>query len=264
MRRMLFCLFLFVCMLLGSTPALAAGLVAKHNANSTQSVAPVPPAPGDILAEFVGCYSGGLGEPVCVYVEPDGNPFSVIVCASFLVKEICEEMGKFYATFDPYDANLREIDLGRQFIITPEEILWEQTNGVPRIESMRPSAIRLDTRPGVPRNTKVVPYQTLEGTVECVDDPYFSMYLRDAKNKRYFLNRKSGFGTAGDFMEAFCPAVPGYQDDDRAGPYRLQGDIVYNADEPEIPTFEVVWPAWKKSKQGRWLKVRQPWPNDRE
>ncbi|WP_156908044.1 hypothetical protein [Desulfovibrio cuneatus] len=216
------------------------------------------------MAEFVGCYSGGLGEPSCVYAEPDGNTFSVLVCASFLVKEICEEMGAFYATFDPYDANLRELNLGRQFIITPEKTIEKEKNGIPRIDWIRPSAIRLDTRPGVPRNTQVLPYQTLEGTVECVENPNFQMYFTNSKHQRYSLHRKMFYGTNGDFMATFCPDVPGYREDGRPGPYRLQGDIVYNEDESGIPRFEVVRPAWKKNKKGQWRKVRLPWPYDKE
>uniref|UniRef100_UPI000552C966 hypothetical protein n=1 Tax=Desulfovibrio cuneatus TaxID=159728 RepID=UPI000552C966 len=157
-----------------------------------------------------------------------------------------------------YDANAWEKNLGRQFIITPEKILEKEKNGVPRIDWLRPSAIRLDTRPGIPCNTRVLPYQTLEGTVECVRNPNFQMYFTDTKGKRYVLDKKMFYGTGADFMGTFCPDSPNYQGDGRRGPYRLQGDIVFKGIEPGIPTFELVRPVLKKNLKGRWKEVRPP------
>ncbi|WP_027187879.1 hypothetical protein [Desulfovibrio cuneatus] len=259
MRRMLFSLFLFAGVLLCSHPALTAGS-AKHNANSTQNAAPVPPAPGDIVAEFVSCYSG-QGSVSCVFSEPDGNNFNILLCYDDDKEGLCGEIGISRSTFNPYDANAWEMNLGRQFIITPEKMIVEEEqekNGISHMRWLRPSAIRLDTRPGVPRNTRVLPYQTLEGTVECVRDPYFSMYFIDAKNKRYALHGKMGFGSNGPFSRMFCPNEPGYRDDGRHGPYRFQGDVIYDEEEPEIPSFEAVSPAWKKYKKGGWKEVPPP------
>uniref|UniRef100_UPI0005506CAA hypothetical protein n=1 Tax=Desulfovibrio cuneatus TaxID=159728 RepID=UPI0005506CAA len=173
-------------------------------------------------------------------------------------ENLCGEIGTYSSTFDPYDANAWEKNLGRQFIITPGKIIWEQKNGIPRTAWLHPSAIRLDTRPGVPRNTQVLPYQTLEGTVKCVEKPMFQMYFTDTKNKRYVLSGKMGFGSGGSFKATFCPDVPGYRDDGKLGPYRFQGDIVYKGIEPGVPTFKVVSPAWKKYKKGGWKEVPPP------
>ncbi|WP_027187148.1 hypothetical protein [Desulfovibrio cuneatus] len=246
MRRMLFCLFTFFCILLPGSPALAAA-----------SAAPVSPAPGDIVAEFVSCYYG-QGSATCVFSEPDGNNFTILLCDDGENKDLCGEIGIYSSTFDPYDANAREQNLGRQFIITPEKILVEEKNGVPRIDWLRPSAIRLDTRPGIPRNTRVLPYQTLEGTVECVEEPMFQMYFIDTKKQRNVLYGKMGFGSAGPFSRMFCPNAPGYNGDGRLGPYRLQGDIVYKGIEPGVPEFEVVSPAWKNIRKATGKKCRPP------
>ena len=156
MRRMLLCLFTCACTLLCSNLALAVEAITNTDANSTQSAAPVPPAPSDIVAEFVGCYSG-QGSVSCVFSEPDGNDFVILLCDDDDKYDTCGKIGTSRSTFNPYDANVWEMNLGRQFIITPEKTIEKEKNGIPRIDWLRPSAIRLDIRPGIPRNTRVLP-----------------------------------------------------------------------------------------------------------
>lgn len=166
------CLRALICMLLLAAPAWAAA-----------------PSETDIIAEFVGC-DYGQGFYDCTFISHDNTAYSITFCDEEDM-DVCMEWRTANSSDSYRDIDERK-NLGRQFIITPNKVQIEYNNSG-NIDYIRVQAkyIQLDKRINTPKNTKIIPYKTLSGSIQCFWDEnelQLRVSLVTKKGKRYELS----------------------------------------------------------------------------